>query len=68
MSEDVLVDLGVALEADGEFWMNYSDFCKFFTRVYICTQGPDFDHDGLVDKSKNHKSILFILMCCIRIS
>ena len=54
---------------DGEFWMEFfSDFCREFEEVSICTLGPDFNHDGIVDASQvrmpllrlesNEKSIL----------
>ena len=35
---------------DGEFWMNFRDFCRQFQEVTICTIGPDFDGDGVSDK------------------
>merc|ERR1712002_243673 len=31
--------------------MTYSDFCKHFSRVYICTLGPDFNLDGIIDSN-----------------
>ena len=38
---------------DGEFWMEFfSDFCREFEEVSICTLGPDFNHDGIVDASQ----------------
>ena len=49
---NVKTQLGLTRELDGEFWMSYADFCQHFARVYICTLGPDFDRDGVVDKSK----------------
>ena len=37
---------------DGEFWMEFfTDFCREFEEVSICTLGPDFNHDGVVDAS-----------------
>ena len=36
---------------DGEFWMNYKDFCRQFQEVTICTTGPDFDGDGVTDEA-----------------
>ena len=44
--------LNMKQATDGEFWMGYEDFCQHFVRVYICTLGPDFDMDGVVDKSE----------------
>ena len=38
---------------DGEFWMEFfTDFCREFEEVSICTLGPDFNHDGIVDSSQ----------------
>ena len=56
--EEVRGTLGLKQELDGEFWMSFQDFCKFFTRVYICTLGPDFDRDGVVDNSKLRDSFM----------
>ncbi|XP_030055923.1 calpain-5 [Microcaecilia unicolor] len=28
--------LGVTVEDDGEFWMNFEDFCKYYTDVIMC--------------------------------
>lgn len=28
--------LGVTVEDDGEFWMNFEDFCKYFTDLILC--------------------------------
>ena len=52
VSEDIKKELNISETVDGEFWINFEDFCKFFSRVYICTLGPDFDQDGKVDISK----------------
>ena len=41
--------------------MNFNDFCQFFSRVYICTLGPDFDRDGIVDNSKIYFMLLMLL-------
>ena len=60
---EVRKTLGLKQELDGEFWMNFSDFCQFFSRVYICTLGPDFDRDGIVDNSK----ICLILLLLVTI-
>ena len=35
---------------DGEFWMNFKEFCRQFQEVTICTLGPDFDGDGEADQ------------------
>lgn len=36
---------------DGEFWMEYQDFCREFEEVTICTLGPDFDGDGVAEEA-----------------
>ncbi|XP_037089080.1 calpain-A-like [Pollicipes pollicipes] len=41
--------LGVSALADGEFWMEFADFCQQFEEVSVCTLGPDYDKDGRVD-------------------
>lgn len=41
---------------DGEFWMEFfSDFCREFEEVSICTLGPDFNADGSVDTAQSVK-------------
>ena len=43
----------------GEFWMEFfTDFCREFEEVSICTLGPDFNHDGAVDEAKSVKVVL----------
>ena len=44
--------MGVEKRDDGEFWMNFRDFCRQFQEVTICTTGPDFDGDGVPDKGE----------------
>ena len=41
--------LGVTSLADGEFWMEFADFCQQFEEASVCTLGPDYDKDGRVD-------------------
>ena len=36
----------------------FTDFCREFEEVSICTLGPDFNHDGAVDEAKSVKVIL----------
>ncbi|KAK3859138.1 hypothetical protein Pcinc_034716 [Petrolisthes cinctipes] len=57
VSEEQRRKLGNASISDGEFWMSYTDFCVQFEEVSICTIGPDFDHDGIVDKVGQVKAI-----------
>ena len=41
------------LQYDGEFWMEFfTDFCREFEEVSICTLGPDFNHDGVVEAAE----------------
>ncbi|GFY57902.1 calpain-A [Trichonephila inaurata madagascariensis] len=42
---------------DGEFWMEYKDFCREFEEVTICTLGPDFDGDGVAEEAGMVKAI-----------
>ena len=41
--------MGVTSLADGEFWMEFGDFCQQFEEASVCTLGPDYDNDGKVD-------------------
>ena len=53
VAESVKRSMGQNRLDDGEFWMEFfSDFCREFEEVSICTLGPDFNHDGIVDKSQ----------------
>ncbi|KAK2186212.1 hypothetical protein NP493_210g00025 [Ridgeia piscesae] len=46
--------MGMEMKDDGEFWMNFRDFCRQFQEVTICTTGPDFDGDGVSDQGHVH--------------
>ena len=38
--------LGYTDRNDGEWWMTFDDFTRYFNDVTICSVGPDFDNDG----------------------
>jgi len=49
-------EMGLHYMYDGEFWIEFfTDFCREFEEVSICTLGPDFDQDGKVDIAKYMK-------------
>lgn len=53
--------------SDGEFWMSFDDFVKQFEEISICTIGPDFNSDGIVDLVEKVENIYFhIYFLCRR--
>ena len=49
VDETTRTRMGVTSLADGEFWMEFKDFCEQFEEASVCTLGPDYDKDGKVD-------------------
>lgn len=44
-------ELDLIEKGDGEFWMEFSDFCRHFQEITICTLGPDLNNDNEPDKN-----------------
>ncbi|XP_064623466.1 calpain-A-like [Lineus longissimus] len=41
MPEEEKKSIGISYDDDGEFWMCYQDFIKYFQKVELCALGPD---------------------------
>ncbi|CAL1535592.1 unnamed protein product, partial [Lymnaea stagnalis] len=49
--ETVKRELNLSTKDDGEFWMSFNDFKREYCNMIICNMSPDFDHDGISDKT-----------------
>ncbi|TGZ63818.1 hypothetical protein CRM22_006700 [Opisthorchis felineus] len=38
--------IGLVFDNDGEFWMSYEDFVRYFSRLEFCHLGPETGHFG----------------------
>ncbi|KAE9522347.1 hypothetical protein AGLY_017259 [Aphis glycines] len=55
ISESDKQSLGLVFDADGEFWMSYKDFVKYFSRLEICNLNPDLLTKEQLGENKNLK-------------
>lgn len=52
ISDDVKDEIGLNFDVDGEFWMSFRDFLKYFDRVEICNLSPDSLSEEQIHRGK----------------